>query len=313
MKPTLPQLDDAWVLSRRPARNPVSADRPYAWLVEEEPAADGRIAEVVTIFLTNRECPFHCLMCDLWKNTLEKSVRPGQIPEQIRRVLASPRRQQGPQHLKLYNAGSFFDVQAIPPEDYSAIADLAAPFERVIVECHPRLVGRRVTEFHGMLARRECKVLEVAMGLETAHPEVLAKLNKQMTLDDFSSAARRLRSENIAVRAFIMVRPPFLTEEEGLHWAKRSLDFAFASGVECCSLIPTRGGNGAMEELAAAGDFHPPALASLEAAFEYGLLLKAGRVFLDLWDSDTISPEASDRAARIARLARMNRSQRIES
>ena len=30
------------------------------------------------------------------------------------------------------------------------------------------------------------------------------------------------------MRAFILVRPPFLTDAEGLEWAKRSLDFAFS-------------------------------------------------------------------------------------
>lgn len=316
---------DEWVLERRGPRNAVSAERPYAFLVEPERSADGRLVDVATIFLTNRECPFRCLMCDLWKNTLEESVRPGQIAEQIRWALEQLLGC-GPTeiatHLKLYNAGSFFDPRAIPPEEYPAIADLAAPFERLIVECHPRLVGRRCFEFHELLRgalgsadsapRLNEPILEVAMGLETVHSDVLPRLNKQMTLDDFARAARRLRAEAIAVRAFILVRPPFLSDAEGLEWAKRSLDFAFETGVECCCLIPTRDGNGAMEELAARGDFAPPSLDSLEAALEYGLALKAGRVFLDLWDIEKVSPEAPNRAARIDRLGRINRSQTIE-
>jgi hypothetical protein len=141
---------------------------------------------------------------------------------------------------------------------------------------------------------------------------VLARLNKKMTLDDFAQATRYLRADGIAVRAFIMVRPPFLTDDEGLEWAKRSLDFAFTNGVECCSLIPARGGNGAMEELARRGEFAPPSLDAVEAAFDYGLSLRAGRVFLDLWDADKLSPDAPARVLRIARLARMNLSQRVE-
>jgi radical SAM enzyme (TIGR01210 family) len=304
MKP-VSLLTDDWVLAHRPARNPLAADRPYAYLVEPEPAADGRVVDVATLFLTNRECPFRCTMCDLWKNTLTESVAPGQIPEQIRWALA----QLPPaQHLKLYNAGSFFDPRAIPPEDYAEIARLAAPFERVIVECHPRLVGRRCREFRAMLAGD----LEVAMGLETIHPDVLPRLNKQMTLGDFTRAADELRASGIAMRAFIMVRPPFLTDADGLEWAKRSLDFAFEHGVECCSLIPTRAGNGAMEELAHQGEFAPPSLDSLEAAMEYGLALRAGRIFLDLWDIGNVSPDIPNREVRVARLARMNLSQRIE-
>jgi hypothetical protein len=244
-------------------------------------------------------------MCDLWKNTLEEPVAPGQIPAQIRWALA---RLPPARHLKLYNSGNFFDPLAIPPDDYAAIAELAAPFERAVVECHPKLVGRRFREFRRLLAAE----LEVALGLETAHPDVLRRLNKQMTLDDFARAAESVRAEGAHVRAFILVRPPFLSDAEGLEWARRSLDFAFGLGVEFCSLIPTRAGNGGMEELARAGHFAPPSLDSLERALEYGLSLRAGRVLLDLWDIDKVSPGAPHRAARVARLARLNLSQRLE-
>ena len=58
-----------------------------------------------------------------------------------------------------------------------------------------------------------------------------------------------LRSHAIDLRVFILVRPPWLSEEEGLEWAKRSLDFAFDCGPSVCSLIPTRAGNGAIDAL----------------------------------------------------------------
>lgn len=298
-------FQDDWILAQRPPRNPVSADRPYAYLLEQEPIGDGRVVDVATLFLTNRECPFRCLMCDLWKNTLRAPVVDGQIPEQIRWGLSqlSPAQQ-----IKLYNSGNFFDPLAIPPEDYCEIARLTEPFERVIVECHPKLIGWRCWEFHRLLHNR----MEVAMGLETVHPDVLQRLNKRMTLDDFTTAVKALHAEGIAVRAFILVRPPFLTDAEGLEWAQRSLDYAFSVGVECCSLIPTRAGNGAMEELARRGLFAPPSLESLERALEYGQSLRAGRVFLDLWDVRNLFP-GKQHANRLDRLARMNLSQRCEA
>src|SRR6185436_7092586 len=77
--------------------------------------------------------------------------------------------------VKLYNSGSFFDRAAIPPEDWPALAERLRRFERVIVECHPALVGESAIRFRDMVGVR----LEVAMGLETAHPDVLEKLNKR--------------------------------------------------------------------------------------------------------------------------------------
>jgi radical SAM enzyme (TIGR01210 family) len=277
--------------------------RPYAFLAEQEPGPDGKPVEVATVFLTNRECPWRCLMCDLWRNTLDETVPDGAIAAQIRHAVE---RLPPARWLKLYNSGSFFDHRAVPPAEYPEIARLAAGFERVIVECHPAL-ARRAPEFRDLLPGR----LEVAMGLETAHPEVLERLNKRMTLDRFRRAAEFLAAEGIDLRAFILVRPPWLSEEEGLEWAKRSLDFAFECGASVCSLIPTRAGNGAMEALARSGEFAPPCLSSLESALEYGLRLGAGRVFADLWDIEQFSRCESCSADRIARLRRMNAEQGV--
>ncbi|MGA8085781.1 MAG: hypothetical protein WCA10_00650 [Terracidiphilus sp.] len=268
---------DEWILLRRPMRNAVTAHEPYAFFVEEECGADGQVERVATIFLTNRECPFRCTMCDLWRNTLTKSVPVGAIPKQIEFAL---NRLEPARSVKLYNSGSFFDPSAIPPEDYEAIASRVRGFERVIVECHPAFVNRRCIAFRDFLRGR----LEVAMGLETAHQDVLEKLNKRMTLEQFGEAALFLRSYAIDLRVFILVQPPFMKVEESLLWAKRSLDFAFDCAATAATLIPTRGGNGAMEALAEAGMFVAPELKILEDAAAYGLGLRRGRVFTDLWD-----------------------------
>ena len=49
-----------------------------------------------------------------------------------------------------------------------------------------------------------------------------------------------------------------MSEEEGVHWAKRSLDLAFEAGVDCCTIIPVRPGNGAMDLLMKNGKFEKP-------------------------------------------------------
>jgi len=329
--PPYPKLDaerDAWILAQRSGRNQLDPQRPYHFCFEEERTESGEVAGVATIFLANRECPWRCLMCDLWRNTLAETGPPGSIPAQIDHALA---RLPAAKTLKLYNSGSFFDRAAIPPGEYPAIAERARRFERVIVECHPALVGEACLRFRDLLAasspfplkgeragvRGEVvplasrSKLEVAMGLETVHREVLARLNKRMTLEQFAKAANFLRKNEIALRVFILVKPPFLDEEEALDWAKRSLDFAFDCGASVASLIPTRSGNGALEALAKRQEFSPPNLTTLERAAEYGVALRRGRVFADLWDLEKFSDCAACFPARLARLREMNHRQSL--
>jgi archaeosine synthase beta-subunit len=297
-------IDDRWIVSMRGNRNPVDPHRPYGWLVEKERTINGKIEDTGIIFLTNRECPFHCLMCDLWKNTTQETIPAGSVPEQIEWAL---NQMPGIKHLKLYNSGSFFDTRAIPPEDYPGIASLLRNLETVIVESHPRMINEKCLRFRDRIKPE----LHVAMGLETVNPEILLSLNKQMTLMDFSNAAGLLSENGIRSRAFILLRPPLLSESEGIFWAERSIDFAFRTGIECCTVIPVRSGNGAMDFLKERGEFSPPDIHSLETVVEYGIGLKAGRVFADVWDLGLFSNCNKCLEKRTARLIKMNLNQEI--
>ena len=307
--PDSPSARDRWIIEHRPARTPVNPSQPHAFVIEQERSASGELVPIATVFLTNRECPWRCLMCDLWKQTLTESVPPGAIPNQIDYALSQLGTTAGvPRQIKLYNSGSFFDPRAIPPEDYPAIAERVGTFERVIVECHPALVNERILKFRDRLGTQ----LEIAMGLETVHPEILPRLNKRMTTEQFAQASRFLRDHEIALRVFVLVKPPFLEESEACRWAGRSVDFAFDCGATVVSLIPTRLGNGALEALLASNEFSPPRLETFEAAVDYGIGLGRGRVFGDLWDLQLFSTCQACLPERRERLVRMNHQQVVE-
>lgn len=297
-------INNNWVVSKRGKKNVVDHHLPYDWSVEKERTISGKIEDTAIIFLTNKECSFHCLMCDLWKNTTDKSIPIGAIPQQIEWALTQMPKVK---HLKLYNSGSFFDEGAIPEVDYKRIASLLKDFETVIVESHPKLINEKCLRFKDMLKPE----LQIALGLEIAHPEILLKLNKQMTLENFSDAVNFLTKNKIRSRAFILLKPPFLSESDGVYWAKRSIDFAFETGIECCTVIPVRAGNGAMEILVKNGDFDLPSISSLEAVLEYGIGLNTGRVFADVWDLNLFSNCKKCIKHRIDRLTTMNLNQRI--
>ena len=292
-------IDNHWVKSRRGPKNHIDPRRPYAFHIEEERGVNGDIEKVITVFLSNQECPFRCLMCDLWKNTTDATVAPGDIPEQISYAID---RLPEANVIKLYNSGNFFDVNAIPVVDYPSIARLVDGFDRVIIENHPNLINAHTFRFNEMLG----PTLEIAMGLETSHPEVLEKLNKNMTLNDFEKAVSKLSKHEIQCRSFILLKPPFLDELEGVHWAKQSIEFAFEVGVQCAIIIPTRYGNDALNELGELGYFSPPNIRSLEQVIEHGIGLNAGNVFADLWDIEQFSNCSKCLPTRKNRLSQMN-------
>ena len=357
------EMDRAWITAQRPPRSGAPDPfKPHGFFLEAERVASGRVVSSATILLTNKECPWRCLMCDLWKNTTTQTVPVGAIPQQIDFALS----QLGgnPEQIKLYNSGSFFDPAAIPLADYPAIArilsghihalHLPSPsppsdggegrgeeeqllpakipspqpsprptgrgsgaqcentlagslVKNLVVESHPRLIGKKVLRLRDLLSGK----LEVAMGLETIHPHVLPRLNKKFDLNHFATAVEFLRREKISVRAFVLVKPPFLDEAEGLEWAVKSAAFAFECGANVVSLIPTRAGNGAMEKLMATGEFAPPRLSTLENALEQVLKLDAGRVFADTWDLEKFSNCPACFEKRRQRLHAMNLSQNI--
>lgn len=261
---------------------------------------------MLTVLLAGAECPFTCVFCDLWRRTLDGPTPAGAIPRQLETAL----RETGPLPaacaVKLYNASNFFDPRAVPPDDDPAIAALLQPFGRVSVECHPRLIGRRCLDF---AQRIPCR-LEVAIGLETADEEALACLNKGMKLEDFDRAAALLAGAGIGLRVFVLLPAPFVPAARAVESAARAVRYAVDRGAVHVALVPTRPGNGALDDLRARGAWTPPSPALIEAAVERCAGVSGAVVTVDLWDIDRLLTCRRCAPERRARLESFNRTGR---
>lgn len=307
-----PIFDPAAVRALRPPRPVHDPWRPQGVTVELERGPDGELRPWATVFLTGAECPFTCVFCDLWRYTTSRPTPEGALPAQLRAALEDlpglldEAGLERCDRLKLYNASNFFEPRAVPEADLEPIARLAGAFERVVVECHPRLVDGRVRRFSDRLRGR----LEVAMGLETVHAEALPRLGKQLTLEQFDRAAARLLADGVDLRAFVLVGVPFVPPEEQARWAAASVRYAADAGARSVALIPVRGGNGELERLLRLGWFEPPDLALVEEALARAIEEVGSRaaVQVDPWDVERVeSACGACRAARLAAIGEMNR------
>lgn len=270
-------IDRKSILKLRGVKNEIEATQAVDFFDEIELSSDGVLDHVSVVLLSNSECPLTCTMCDLWKNTLDSPTPPRSNYNQIRLAqIQLPKSSR----IKLYNSGNFFDRRAVPQEELKDIAELLSDYSEVIVENHPKIRVESAPEFSELLDGK----LEIAMGLETVHPEVFKFLNKGMEIEDFRKASVFLKNENIAVRAFIITGLPFLSPSENIEWTLRTIDYAFSSGASVCSIIPLRSSSGYMKLLENDGRIQKPKIESLEGILDKAQASYKGRVFLDLWD-----------------------------
>ncbi len=289
--------------SDRGRANKLSVDpwQANGWLREEERGLDGKRIPSLTIFLTGAECPFKCIFCDLWRQTLDGPTPPGAIPHQLTnglKKLGKPL----PPGIKLYNASNFFDPVAVPPEDDPEIADLLRSFTKVTVESHPRFINKRCFEF----ADRLHGSLEVAIGLETADPDILSRLNKQMTLALIEDRATELRAANIDIRIFLLVPPPYVSLNGVAASIRRSVTYATELGATHISLIPTRTRYMHATNLQEATEVDKPCLSIIEEVFDQCLVTADAVVSVDLWDIKELATCSTCGPSRIDRLRTMN-------
>ncbi|MDA8017580.1 MAG: hypothetical protein MPN21_09040 [Thermoanaerobaculia bacterium] len=258
--------------------------------IETERSFDGSrefLESSVTVFLTGAECPFQCVFCDLWRYTLDGPTLPGALPRQLATALKDVEGADRTGLLKLYNASNWFEERAVPERDDLPIAELGADFRRVVVESHARLVGTRCRRFGEALEGR----LQVALGVETVHPEALAQLNKGVTLEDLQRAANKLLVWDLEIRTFVLIGAPFVPENESVDWTVRSCELSLELGAVAVSLIPLR---------PTSPDLVPPTLDQVEEAWMRGRALSSA-VQLDVWDLDRMVVD-DDSHARVLRL-----------
>jgi len=239
-----------------------------------EPEALG--SEPVTAFvmiLRTRGCYWAdlkgCSMCGYAKDTLGRSATPEELAGQIDRLAEEYR---GEPYVKVYTSGSFLDDREVDPESRLRLLRAFRGARRLLFETLP--------EFAQAVSLAPLRdhfpgELEVALGLESTDPVILERLiNKGSPPSEYLAAADRIRSLGLRAKAYLLLKPPYLTEAESIRDVLRSIREA-APHVETLSINPVHIQNGTVvEHLYRRRRYRPPWLWSVVEALRAGSALR---------------------------------------
>ncbi|OIP66571.1 MAG: TIGR01210 family radical SAM protein [Nitrospirae bacterium CG_4_10_14_3_um_filter_53_41] len=192
----------------------------------------GRTVQRLVITLRSPGCAWvrkggGCTMCGHYPGTTQgTALSPQDFSAQFRREAARYRGRDLP-ILCLYNSGSVLNEEEIPEE---ALAGIFEEIERmkevrkVVLESRPEYCSEEKIAW--IRKRIGGKDLEIAMGLESCNDRVLSlTLNKGFVSEDFRRMAERIR-QYVAIRIYVLLKGPFLTESEAIEDAVSSIEFA---------------------------------------------------------------------------------------
>ena len=199
------------------------------------------------------------------------------------------------QLISVYNSGNWFANREIPPlarqSIYQAIA--CSQCEGVMVESLPQFVTPQLMEE----ARNHLsdKRLIVAIGLQSADDTVRnVCVNTTCTKEQFERASHLLWQYGYTARAYLMVKPPFLTEREAVTDTVESIRYVAELGYKDVSICPTRiAPYTVASELAERGLYTPPSLWTIVDILKLAHSICDLRITcldLDSKNSDTLYP-----------------------
>ena len=133
---------DRFILERRGPRPHHDPGAIKASSSRTSATADGRLLGSATVFLTGRECPWRCVMCDLWRYTIAEDTPAAPSPHrsQPRATNCASMPRPSARSSSTTPGASSILARSRRPTTTPWRAELDG-LTRVVVESHPALVG----------------------------------------------------------------------------------------------------------------------------------------------------------------------------
>ena len=188
---------------------------------------ENELLECLTLILKSGGCSWSaCRMCS-YRHERYRAESCDALLAYLKAQLAWVMNEYDPKEyrmVKIFTSGSFFDSREVPPEFLAGVAS-AFRGKLVIAETRPEFISEEILgKFIETLDDGSWKTpLYCAIGLETSNDAIREKcINKGFTFQNFKGAARLAHNTGAGVKAYLLFKPLFLTEQEAVEDMKTS-------------------------------------------------------------------------------------------
>ncbi|MFX1537448.1 MAG: archaeosine biosynthesis radical SAM protein RaSEA [Promethearchaeota archaeon] len=238
---------------------------------EETPLISKRGMPVLSqvIILSTRGCEWAlsdhggCSMCGYINDSSRRDIDQSLILKQITKALDkhAPPDNKTVRVVKIFNSGSFFDDKELYPQTRHQILRQLAKnpeIQEVAVESRPEYINEE--KLNAALDILGEKKLIIGIGVESTSDRIRIEcINKGFTFYDIKKATSLIIDRGAFVKAYLLLKPPFLTEIESLWDTYRSVKVLNELKVQAISLNPCTVQKGTLvEKLFRRGQYRPP-------------------------------------------------------
>jgi len=239
---------------------------------------DGKPCRRLVVFLRSTGCEWvkesgGCTMCGFYCSTRHgMKVSDEDYINQIKQVTDMVDLNDYP-IVALYNDGNFLDEKEISynaQKKISSILDSYPGIRRVVIES--RINDNTIEIAKKIKKDLSNKELEILFGFESANPDVMNLcINKGFTARNYDYYLAKMNNSGVLFKPLLLLKPPFLTEQEAITDVVRTVDYLYARGIRRVDLeVTTVEKNTVVHELWKKGLYTPPMLWSvLEVIRQY--------------------------------------------
>ena len=223
----------------------------------------GEVKSTLTAIFLSGGCSWNrCRMCG-YKNDRDCSEKPELIDHMKAQVswLGENFKPEEYELGKIFTSGSVFDPNEVPLEVLDTFGSFFAGKPLVAESRCEYVTEDAIERLLSTLDTGQKHPLTVAIGLETTNDAIREKsIDKGNTFEDFKRAADIAHKAGVSIKAYLMMKPLFLTEREAMEDMQKSIaevtPYADMISMNLCTVQ----GKTELEQYWQRGSFRPPYL-----------------------------------------------------